>query len=104
MFPGVIEKILVPIAVVIIGWIFKAPVMRWMHVRTLRKLEEAETDMRVESISSRWGSGKIIDVDPVKRLFPLSQIARRAGVSLWRAKWAWHWRREQELYKKISGK
>jgi hypothetical protein len=102
MPPSAIETIIVGTILAVVGLILKAPAMRWIHVRTLRKLEDAENELQLGA--SSWGSSKIIEVQPIRFSFSLSQIAKRAGIPLWQAKWARNWKREQELYTKISGK
>jgi hypothetical protein len=106
MSAGMIEKILGPIIVVIVGWLLKAPVMRETYVRILKKLEDAENelDLELRKPSPRWGSGKIIDVDPIKFPFSLSQIAKRAKVWLWLARWAKDWESRQAIQRRILGK
>jgi hypothetical protein len=72
--------------------------IRWFYIRTLLKLESARKQIRSEQ-EARWRQAAMGEPSETVVPVPLERIARKAGISLWRAKRAVQWDEIRKKYR-----
>ena len=80
---ALIASVVGPTVTELFGW--RARMIRWFHIRTLEKLAVADQELAfVRSLS------EIIDIS--KFSHSIEELAKQAGIPVWRAKVAIRWR------------
>jgi hypothetical protein len=86
---AIIAAIVSPVVAAILG--FRMRLIRWFYIRTVEKLDAAREQIRKESaqgIRTRLG-GPIADLPEYS--ISLEKLAKKANISLWRARRATQW-------------
>jgi hypothetical protein len=69
----------------------------WLHIRTLERLENA----RKETLQEHQAKTATIFSWPNDPPIPIENLAERANIALWRARWATRWHERSKKYGKI---
>jgi len=98
---AIIAAIVGPIMAVLLGLPMR--LIRWFYIAAWEKLEAAREQIRAEAQKSVWGPGSaVIEVADFDNPISLEQAAKKAKISLWRARRATSWHRRAKEFGNLS--
>lgn len=98
---AIIAAIVGPAAAILLGVPMR--LVRWFYMVTLEKLKIAREQIQKDS-GKAWRTGGIIDVENTDAMFPipLEAAAKKARISLWRARRATRWHERLREFGNLS--